>query len=151
MLRTSRLALALLAFVAMAAFGCGEEDATDESFVRDLCGATTQLQSGLATALADSRTQTDPAKAVEVLVPPLDAFVKAFEDIRPPKDLDEWHESSTTQLRASVDKFETEKTLSSLEGFGDSPVPDLPAAAKLRLRETGDRIEECNGVAFLRP
>jgi hypothetical protein len=50
-----------------------------------------------------------------------------------------------------VDKFKEEKTLASLEGFGDSPVPDPPAEAKARLRDAGKDVEICDGVAFLKP
>jgi hypothetical protein len=48
-------------------------------------------------------------------------------------------------------KFKEAKTLASLEGFGDSPVPNPPAADKQRLREAARNVDECDSVAFLKP
>ena len=129
----------------------GGGSSTDEEFVTELCDATVQLKTDFAAAVKDASGQTDSGKAVERLIPPLEAFVKAFDDAKPPKDLKEWHSAATDQLQAAVEKFKTEKTLASLEGFGDSPVPDPPADAKQRLRAAAENITACEGVAFLKP
>ena len=131
--------------------GCGVDDASDEDFVRSLCDATNELEAGIEAAIEDASTQTDAQKGIELLVPPLEEFVKAFEDADPPKDLQDWHKAASAELNARVDKFKDAKTLASLEGFSDSPVPDPPAAAKQRLRDVAEDIQECTGVAFLKP
>ncbi len=144
--------LGLLALAGFAGAACGVDDpGTDGDFVLELCDATKALEADFATAVSAASEQTDPAKAVEALAPPLDTFVAAFEDAKPPEDLEEWHKTAAKQLRASVDKFKAEKTLASLEGFGDSPVPDPPAEAKQRLREAAEDVDGCEGVAFLKP
>jgi hypothetical protein len=129
----------------------GDKAGTDDEFVQELCDATKTLDQQFAAAVAQSSQETDPAKAVEALATPLDEFVKAFDDANPPEDLEDWHDAATKQLRTAVDKFKEEKTLASLEGFGDSPVPDPPAEAKARLRDAGKDVEGCDGVAFLKP
>ena len=129
----------------------GGDPATDEDFVQELCEATSQLDQQFAAAVAKASEQTDPNKAVEALVGPLEEFVRAFEDADPPKDLEDWHHSASKQLEDAVAKFKKEKALASLEGFGDSPVPDPPADAKARLREAGKKVAACDGVAFLKP
>lgn len=150
----NRVRIALLGLlvlpVAMAACG-GGGDASDEAFVAQLCNATTQLKTDFTAAVKDASGQTDSGKAVERLIPPLEAFAKAFDDADPPKDLKDWHSAASKQLDAAVAKFKTEKTLASLEGFGDSPVPDPPADAKTRLRAAAENVDECDGVAFLKP
>ncbi|MGE3073806.1 MAG: hypothetical protein AB7N24_06905 [Dehalococcoidia bacterium] len=152
MLRPTRIAC--LAFIALplAVAGCGGGgDGSDEQFVTDLCNATTRLKADFADAVKEASGQTDSTRAVDSLIPPLEAFVKAFEDAKPPKDLKDWHSAASDQLDAAVQKFRTEKTLASLEGFGDSPVPDPPADAKARLREVAQNVDACDGVAFLKP
>jgi hypothetical protein len=130
-------------------FGGGS--GSDESFVRSLCKAQTELRQGVDAAIAGAATQTDPRRTVELLIPPVEAYVKAFRDAKPADDMKEWHSSASSQLQAAVDRFKSERTLASLEGFGDSPVPDPPAVQKQRLREAARNVEECNGVAFLKP
>lgn len=124
---------------------------SDESFVRALCVAQTELSDGVDDAVAAAGSQTDPEKTIDLLIPPLEAYVDAFKDADPPEDLKDWHGTSGDQIEAAVEKFKEERTLASLEGFEDSPVPDPPAAAKARLREAATGVPECAGVAFLRP
>jgi len=132
--------------------GCGGDGAgSDEDFVKDLCDASTQLESDLDTAIADASSQTDPEKAIEALVPPLEDFVEAFKDANPPEDLEDWHETASNQLETEVEEFKEAKSLEELEGFGDSPVPDPPAEAKSRLRTAAEDVEECEGVTFMKP
>ncbi|MGE0601799.1 MAG: hypothetical protein AB7J35_20655 [Dehalococcoidia bacterium] len=152
MLRRARFSLVALMALPLVVSACGGGgDGSDKEFVTDLCDATTQLKTDFAAAVKDASGQTDSGKAVDRLIPPLEAFVKAFDDAKPPKDLKEWHNAASDQLAAAVEKFKTEKTLASLEGFGDSPVPDPPADAKARLREVAQNIDACDGVAFLKP
>ncbi len=148
-LRLALLGLFILPATLSACGGGGSS--TDEEFVTELCSATAKLNTDFAAAVKDASGQTDSAKAVERLVPPLEAFVKAFDDAKPPKDLKDWHSAASKQLDSAVEKFKTEKTLASLEGFGDSPVPDPPADAKQRLRTAAENIKACDGVAFLKP
>ena len=132
--------------------GCGGDSAgSDEDFVKDLCDASTQLETDLDTAIADASSQTDPEKAIEALVPPLEDFVEAFKDANPPEDLEDWHETASDQLETEVEEFKEAKSLEELEGFGDSPVPDPPAEAKSRLRTAAEDVEECEGVTFMKP
>ena len=132
--------------------GCGGDGAgSDEDFVKELCNASTQLETDLDAAIANASSQTDPEKAIEALVPPLEDFVEAFKDANPPEDLEDWHETASDQLEAEVVAFKEAKSLDELEGFGDSPVPDPPAEAKARLRTAAEDIEECDGVTFMKP
>lgn len=146
LLLTASLAVPFLS----ACFG-GSDSGNDESFVRALCEAQTELSDGIDGALAAASSQTDPQKTIDLLIPPLETYVDAFEDASPPDDLEAWHDASADQLESAVERFKQERTLASLEGFGDSPVPDPPAVQKQRLREAAADVEECNGVAFLKP
>lgn len=147
--RSFLLSFALL--VPALAAGCGGDSGNDESFVRDLCEASSQLTADLDTALKSASSQTDAGKAVEAFVAPLERYVDSFKDADPPKDLEAWHKSASDQLAGVVANFKETKTLSALEGFSDSPVPDPPAEAKQRLRAAAAEVEECNGVTFLKP
>ena len=148
--RLSLLAIPVLSAGALIA-ACGGDSGNDESFVRDLCGASSELEAALDEAVASASSQTDASKAVQALVPPLEEFVDAFRDLNPPEDLEDWHRTAGTQLGDAVQKFKDANSLSALEGFGDSPVPDPPAAAKARLRTAAADVEECDGVTFFKP
>ena len=144
------LSLALAGPSFSACFG-GDGTGSDESFVRALCEAQTELSAGVDEAVTAAGGQTDPQKTIDLLIPPLEAYVDAFRDADPPEDLKEWHDASADQIEAAVERFKDERTLASLEGFEDSPVPDPPTAAKARLRAAAADVEQCAGVAFLRP
>lgn len=149
-----RVILAVSVTFAIPAFaGCfgGGGSGDDESFVRALCEAQTELRQGVDEAVAAAGSQTDPEKTVDLLIPPLDEYVSAFKDAKPAEDMEEWHSAASDQLEAAVQRFKDERTLASLEGFGDSPVPDPPVAQKQRLRDAAADVEECAGVAFLKP
>lgn len=147
-----RIALAGMLVVPMVMAACsGGGETSDEDFVAELCQAVVHLNTGFESAVKSASTETDPAKAVEKLIPPIEEFVEAFDDAEPPKDLKDWHDSAVTRLDAAVAKFKEAKTLASLEGFGDSPVPDPAPADKQRLREAAQNVKECDGIAFLKP
>lgn|GEM_PF-4729254 len=147
--------IACVALIALALAGgaaCGDDEpATDRDFVAELCAATRTLEERLAPAIAAASEETDPARALEALVGPLEEFVDAFREADPPEDLEEWHRDAGRELEEAVEHFKDEKSLAALEGFGDSPVPDPPAEAKARLRSAARDVEECDGVAFLKP
>lgn len=152
MSRFAALVLPALLVPALALAGCGDDEpGTDAEFVAQLCEAKRDLDASLATAIQDASSQTDAAAALDELVEPLEDFVEAFKDSSPPGDLAEWHGEAGDEMETAVERFKDEKTLASLEGFGDSPVPDPPAEAKLRLRSAAEDIEACEGVAFLKP
>lgn len=140
----------LFVFPAIAA-ACGSDGASDESFAADLCKATSQFQASAEAAIKDASSQTDASKAIERLIPPLEAFVEAFKDADPPEDLDAWHDDAAKQLQASLEKFKSEKTLASLTGFNESARPEPPADARARLLAAAETVEECEGVTFLGP
>lgn len=146
---------ALTAAVALAAVSLaacsGDDDGSDEEFVRDLCQASTELRNGIKEALENASTSTSPNAAAEALVKPLGVFVEAFDDLNPPKDLDDWHDSASDELEKTFEDFRTKKNLAALTGFADSPVPDPPVDAKSRLRAAAQDVPECSGVAFFRP
>jgi hypothetical protein len=145
-------ALALAAILVPVAAACGDDKpGTEREFAVELCAATREFEASLSSALEQASTETDATKALEALTEPLEDFVKAFRDANPPEDLEDWHKEAGDQLDAVVERFKEEKTLASLEGFGDSPVPDPPAEAKQRLRGAAADAEECEGVAFLKP
>ncbi len=147
-----RIALASMLMVPMVMSACrGGGESSDEDFVAELCQAVVRLNTDFEAAIKSASTETDPAKAVEKLIPPVEKFVDAFDDADPPKDLKDWHDSAVTRLEAAVAKFKKAKTLASLEGFGDSPVPNPAPAEKNRLREAAQNVTECDGVAFLKP
>ena len=133
------------------AAACGSDDGNDQDFVRGLCEASTALRTGVEKAVKDGAASTEPGKAVELMAPPVDAFVKAFNDLNPPADLKAWHKDASSQLEKTAAAFRTEKKLTALTSFNDSPVPDPPAAAKSRLQNAAKDVPECNGVAFLKP
>ena len=146
------LAVALLAGFAAAIFpSCGGDSGNDEGFVTDLCLAATDLRTGLEKAVKDAASSTDPNKAVEIIAVPIDAFVKSFSKADPPGDLKDWHKAASDELKRKAQDLHDSKSLSSLKGFEDSPVPDPPAAQKQRLRDKAANIQECNGVVFLKP
>ena len=56
--------------------GCGGGGGgSDEEFVTDLCNASSQLEADLDAAIENASSQTDPEKAIQALVPPLEDFV----------------------------------------------------------------------------
>ncbi len=140
-----------VAMVAPMASACGNDDGNDRDFVTGLCEASSDLRSGVEKAVRDGATSTETGKAVELMVAPVDAFVKAFGELKPPKDLKSWHKDATNQLEQTAENFRIEKKLTALASFNDSPVPDPPADAKARLQTVAKDIPECNGVAFLKP
>lgn len=143
--------LALGVIAASSLVACGSDGGNDDDFVRGLCEASSALRTGVEKAVKDGATSTDPNKVVELLAVPVDAFVKAFDDLNPPKDLKDWHEEATSQLRQTAETFRTEKKLTALATFNDSPVPNPPDAARARLETAAADIPECAGVAFLKP
>lgn len=150
--RTLGSVVLLAALVAPAAVSCGGGgDGNDKDFVTGLCEASSALRAGVEKAVKDGASSTEPGKAVELMVAPVDAFVKAFGDLNPPKDLKTWHKDATSQLEATAETFRKEKQLTALAAFNDSPVPDPPADAKVRLQAVAQDIPACQGVAFLKP
>jgi hypothetical protein len=144
--------LGVSVFAASSLFACsGEDDGNDEDFVRGLCEASTELRNGVEQAIKDSSSSTDPNKAVESLAEPVDEFADDFGDLDPPQDLVDWHDDASDTLTAVAKDFRERKDIAALEGFNDSPVPDPPSAAKARLREAAEDIQECNGVTFFKP
>lgn len=142
----------MAAVVAPAAVGCGDGgDGNDKDFVTGLCEASSALRAGVEKAVKDGASSTAPGKTVELMVAPVDAFVKAFGDLNPPKDLKTWHKDATEQLEKTAETFRNEKQLTALATFNDSPVPDPPADAKARLQTAARDVPECQGVAFLKP
>lgn len=148
-----RIAALLLvaALVGPAAVGCGGGEGNDEDFVKGLCEASTTLRTGIEKAVKDGATSTESGKVVELMAGPIDTFVKKFGDLDPPKDLKAWHKDATSQLEKTAETFRKEKQLSALATFNDSPVPDPPADAKVRLQGAAKNIPECKGVTFLKP
>lgn len=150
--RVATLLVVTAGLVAPAAAGCsGGGDGNDEDFVRGLCEASSALRAGVEKAVKDGAASTDPGKSVALMVAPVDAFVEAFGDLDPPKDLKSWHKDATKQLEQTADTFRNEKKLTALASFNDSPVPDPPAEAKARLQAAAKEIQECQGVVFLKP
>lgn len=146
------LAVSVLAAIASAIFpSCGGDSGNDEEFVTDLCVAATDLRTGLEKAVKDAASSTEPNKAVEIIAVPIDVFVKSFSEADPPGDLKDWHDAASNELKRKAQELHDSKSLSSLKGFEDSPVPDPPTAQKQRLRDAAADIRECNGVVFLKP
>lgn len=130
---------------------CGGGEGNDEDFVKGLCEASSELRSGVEKAVKDGSTSTDPGKVVELMIVPIDAFAKAFDDLKPPKDLKDWHEETADQLNATATSFRTEKKLTALAAFNDSPIPSPPGDARARLEAAAEDVPECTGVVFLKP
>jgi hypothetical protein len=143
--------LSVTAVLASMFVSCGSDNGNDKDFVKGLCEASSELRTGVEQAVKTGATSTDPGKSVELLVGPVDAFVKAFGDLKPPKDLKSWHKDATAQLEKTAETFRNEKKLTALATFNDSPVPDPPADAKARLQNVAKDVPECNGVAFFKP
>ncbi|MEO6397658.1 MAG: hypothetical protein ABIP13_04250 [Tepidiformaceae bacterium] len=129
----------------------GDSDGSYESFSRDLCKASSGLQAGIQKAVKDASTNSDPNKAIETIADPIDAFVKAFDNGDPPKNLKAWHAQSAKDLKQAAETFRKQKDFTALSGFGDSPVPDPPSSEKQKLRDAAKNLTECDGVVFLKP
>ena len=102
----------MAAVVAPAAVGCGDGgDGNDKDFVTGLCEASSALRAGVEKAVKDGASSTAPGKTVELMVAPVDAFVKAFGDLSAATLPD-----MTLQVIVGNDVFQRSATWTKLKG-----------------------------------
>lgn len=156
-------AVALLALVVPALAACGGDEAeaaTDEEYVTAICGAVAGVEERLDERFAELEAEGEDAdlEDLEELFEQMfiaigemaETVADELEDVNPPADLREYHDTMVDGLRLLADTFRNadgledldEDSLAALEGFDTDAFPEVEA----RLEAAAANVPECEGV-----
>ncbi|MCZ2108903.1 MAG: hypothetical protein LC118_04960 [Dehalococcoidia bacterium] len=132
----------------------GGATGSDEEFVSGMCKAAqtfvTKLMGDMdkVTPSATAESLDDLGKFFEAffvnLAPAFEQFARDFKNLKPPKDLKEWHANAVTQMDAAVKALKSGKFDDpSIEGLGDNMFPEMPKAIKDRLEKIAKNNPDC--------
>lgn len=142
-LRFFALAVSATALAAgAAACGGGDSTGSDDQYVKDFCNAQRDFKTSLDAAVKEVAAgggSVDAGKIAE----PYSQLAKDFEDMKPPKDIKDWHDGAAKQLGDAAKRIKKEKSLQSL---GQDPLAGMPAEARERLRKTAQNEQACSGL-----
>lgn len=145
-----------LAIGALVLTGCGGDDdggggsalgGSDERYVADICAAGLQFQEDLLEAIGEHGE--DEERFAEALAEQFERLAKAFSDARPPNDIREWHESTTSQLDEFASQLKAGRDLDAIgEELDDSLLTSPPEDAAARLQTIAANNSDCEAAGF---
>lgn len=119
--------------------GGGGGTGSDEAFVADICKAGAKFSKAMESLQKDLAKETDVDKLAEKASKPFQTFADEFSKAKPPSDLKEWHESTSTSLKAAA-KGLKDGDFDALDGdIMTSP----PGDAADRLAKVADGNKDC--------
>ena len=122
----------------------------DTAYVTGLCQSFATFSDDMEKSLSGP-TPTDLgdafAQLFKAMVKPTHQFSDAFGKLRPPSDLADWHKNAAAQLAAAAKALKAGKFDDpALQGVSNSPIPDMPDAARQRLEAIAAKIDACKKV-----
>ena len=147
----------LAASVLALSFGlaaCGGDDdggstaggtGTDAKYVQSICSALLDFNNALEDLGRENKTPSEK-EAAELIVKPLDTYVKALKKASPPADAVEYHASVVTRTEAALKAIKADKNLDSLDDI--QAAEGAPQAVRDRLRKVSDANATCKDADF---
>jgi len=145
MLHARTLALAAgAALIASLVVACGGGDGTgsDEDYISAFCDARREFTENLDTAVKQVSTGGD--KEFGQIADVFTELADDFDDMKPPEDLKDWHDTASKQLSDAAEKIEKEKNLQAVTSL--PPLADMPAGPRERLRNQAQNYDSCKGL-----
>ena len=144
-----RIALAIGAVsVAAAAFACGGDDDTgpDDEYVTAFCDAQRAFSDSLETALDNASSSSDFDEVAE----PYETLAEDFGDMKPPEDVQDWHDDVTDQLDGIADRVREEGNLDAHTELEQDPTTGMPDEPRQRLLAIAEEDPACEGLTVFR-
>lgn len=134
--------------------GNGGATGSDEQFVSGMCKAAKTFVDKLSadmdkiTPSATAESLDDLGKFFEAffgnLAPAFEQFAKDFRNLKPPKDLQQWHADAATKLDAAAKALKDGKFDDpALQDLGDSAMPEIPKDINDRLEKIAKNNKDC--------
>lgn len=127
---------------------------SDEQFVSGMCKAAKTFVDKLTKDMA-SVTPSATAESLDDLGtffeeffgnigPAFEQFAKDFKQLKPPKDLAQWHADATTKIDAAAKALKDGKFDDpALQALGDNTIPEIPADINDRLEKIAKDNADC--------
>ena len=127
--------------------GGGGGNGSDEDFVDGLCGAFKDFEDDFTKIFANPADLGDEEDAAKAMAEPFENLAKAFGDLNPPKDLEDWHKDASDALDDAAKQL---KDGNFDEGIfaEESPIEEPPQAAQDRLEKLINDNEDCKDSNF---
>ena len=137
----------ILAASLFGACGGGDDDGgsssggtgSDAKFVADICKAGAKFAKAMDGLEKELGNETDFSKIAEKAAKPFEDFQKDFAKANPPKDLVEWHDSTSDALKAAVKGLKD----GNFDALGSDLITEPPAEAADRLSKAADGNKDC--------
>lgn len=149
------LGIAPFALGALLFAGCGDDDdgggggtrtGTDEQFVSDFCAALKDFDEDFSSVFANIEDLEDEDAMMEAMAEPISNFANAFEDIRVPSDLRDWHQQASRALRDAADSIEDGNFDEA--AFDEDLIEEPPQDVQDRLQSLAEDNEDCKDANF---
>lgn len=142
--------------------GNGGATGSDEQFVSGMCKAAKTFVTKLSadmdkiTPSATAESLDDLGKFFESffgnLAPAFEQFAKDFRNLKPPKDLQQWHSEAATKLDAAAKALKDGNFDDpALQDLGDSAIPEIPADINDRLEKIAKDNKDCKELDAFSP
>lgn len=149
------LASVALGVIVFAACGGGDDDdsgggggsGSDEAFVGGLCDAFLTFSTDLDKLFKDPSKLADEEDAAKAFAEPFADLAKAFDKLKPPKDLQDWHDEASDALNKVAKDLKAGNADSEVFA-SDSPFPDPPKEAGDRLSKVAEKNKTCQEADF---
>jgi hypothetical protein len=144
-LKGNRIGLALGAVLgASLAFACGggSDTGSDEEYVTDFCNMQREFSDSVRVAIQGTSGSADFNDIADTF----DALADAFDDMKPPEDVQEWHDEASDQISSIAEQVKEDRDLGAVTSLERDPTTGVPESPRARLREIAADDPACNGL-----
>ncbi|MEX0782800.1 MAG: hypothetical protein WED87_00010 [Dehalococcoidia bacterium] len=141
-----RIALMLgAAVIAPAAFACGGGGDTgpDDEYVTAFCNTQREFSDSLDAAIRGSSTTTN----FDAIAEPFETLADDFDDLKPPDDLEDWHNDAAEKVSETADRVKDERNLEAVTSLERDPLSGMPEEPRERLRAIANDDPACEGLS----
>ena len=141
---TAALGAALLIPFAVACGGGGDDTGSDDDYVIAFCDARRQFSTDLDAAV--KQVSAAGGGEFDKIANTFEELANDFDDMKPPEDLEEWHDNAADQLNSTADKVKKDKNLQAVTSLQTDPLAGMPEGPRNRLRDNAKNQESCKGL-----
>jgi len=120
---------------------------SDEQYVSTFCKAAAKFTDDIANATKDPSKLADPTAAANLLVTPLQDYVNALKQAKPPSDAKDFHNAVVKALDDALTSLKTTHDISSFASVGED-LPTPPASVSDRLQKVAEKNSDCQKAGF---
>ncbi len=132
------------ALIAPLAFACGggSDTGSDEEYVTAFCNTQREFADSVRSAIQGTSGTADFNEIADTF----EALADAFDDMKPPEDVKDWHDDASDQISSIADRVKDDRNLGAVTSLERDPTTGIPEGPRARLRDLADDDPACDGV-----